>query len=211
MTTSFFLGLDLGQTNDFTALAVIEQALFPGDTECSYALRHLHRFPLGTPYTAIVSAVAAIAGRKALAGSPLVVDQTGMGRPVVDMLRRAADRVVPVTITSGRKVTQKADGSYRVPKKELVTRLQVVLQSRRMQIARRLPEAATLVRELQAFQVRITEAANETFGTWRQGQHDDLVLAVALACWWAERNPATGMGSGRGGSLIDARAEGFLP
>ena len=30
-------------------------------------------------------------------------------------------------------------------------------------------------------------AANETFQAWRAGDHDDLVLAVALACWWAER------------------------
>jgi hypothetical protein len=63
------------------------------------------------------------------------------------------------------------------------------MQARRLQIARSLPDAATLVRELQNFQVKITAAANETFGTWRDGQHDDLVLAVALACWWSERVP----------------------
>jgi hypothetical protein len=63
------------------------------------------------------------------------------------------------------------------------------MQGRRLQIARRLTEAATLVRELQNFQVKITAAANETFGAWRDGQHDDLVLAVALACWWSERVP----------------------
>ena len=67
-----------------------------------------------------------------------------------------------------------ADGSYHVPKKELITALQVVMQGRRLQIARSLPEAATLVRELQNFQVKITAAANETFGAWRDGQHDDL-------------------------------------
>jgi hypothetical protein len=41
-----------------------------------------------------------------------------------------------------------ADGSYHVPKKELVTALQLVLQGRRLRIARDLPEAARLVREL---------------------------------------------------------------
>jgi hypothetical protein len=38
--------------------------------------------------------------------------------------------------------------------------------------------------------VKITAAANETFAAWREGAHDDLVLAVALACWHADRAPA---------------------
>ena len=80
--------------------------------------------------------------------------------------------------------------AFHVPKKELVTTLQGVLQARRLQIARGLPEAAALVRELQQFQVKITAAAHETFGVWRDVHHDDLVLAVALACWWAERTPS---------------------
>jgi hypothetical protein len=104
------------------------------------------------------------------------------------MLRRGTGSVVPVTITGGQAITVTPDGSYHVPKKELVTCLQVVLQARRLQIARRLPETATLVRELQSFQVRITAAAHETFGIWREGQHDDLVLATALAAWLGENH-----------------------
>ena len=65
--------------------------------------------------------------------------------------------------------------------------LQMMLQARRIKVAPSLPEAATLVRELTTFQVKITPAANEVFGAWREGQHDDLVLAVAIAVWQAER------------------------
>jgi hypothetical protein len=50
-----------------------------------------------------------------------------------------------------------------------------------------LPEAELLVKELQNFKVKITAAANEVFGEWREGQHDDLVLATALAAWAGER------------------------
>jgi hypothetical protein len=167
----------------------------------------LQRFPLGTPYTDIVPAVAAMANSPALSGSPLVVDQTGVGRAVVDMLSQAAGWVVPVTITAGHAVTQAEDRSWHVPKKELVTSLQVVMQSHRLLIARCLSDAATLVRELQNFQVKITAAANETFGTWRHGQHDDLVLAVALASWWGERNPPLhGSALGWDGESVSANA-----
>jgi hypothetical protein len=193
MSSDFFVGLDLGQAQDFTALAVLERPLVEGSEESSYALRHLVRWPLGTPYTTIVPAVARLVAAAPLCGSDLVADQTGVGRALVDMLRAAlVSRVVPVTITGGHAVSMTPDGSFHVPKKELVTSLQVLLQGRRLQIARSLPQARTLTRELQNFQVRITAAANETFGVWREGQHDDLVLAVALACWWAQRCPHWG-------------------
>ena len=216
MRPDYFLGLDLGQTRDFTALAVLERhPLSNAETAVEppeYALRHLHRFPLGTPYTEIVPAVAALVRSGPLAEAPVVVDQTGVGRAVVDMMRRAVGWVVPVTITGGHAVTMSEDRSFHVPKKELVTCLQVVMQSRRLRIARGLHEAAVLVRELQQFQVKITAAAHETFGVWREGQHDDMVLAVALACWWAERCPPLDENAFAGGgeSLLANPPEGVF-
>jgi hypothetical protein len=96
----------------------------------------------------------------------------------------------PVTITAGHEVTLSEAGRFRVPKKELVGVLQVLLPARRLRIAQSLPEAAILAKELETFQVKITEAANETFGAWREGQHDDLVLACGLAAWAGEKGLA---------------------
>jgi hypothetical protein len=123
-TLHYFVGLDLGQVSDFSALAVLER--HPAVTlaeKPDYALWHLRRFPLGTPYTEIVPAVAALRGSEPLRQAPLVVDQTGVGRAVVDMLRQSACGVIPVTITGGHATTVTADGSYHVPKKELITAL----------------------------------------------------------------------------------------
>ena len=76
------------------------------------------------------------------------------------------------------------EGGYtRVPKRDLVGVVQVLLQTARLKFAAELPETATLVRKLQNFQVKITEAAHGTYGAWREGAHDDLVLALALAAW----------------------------
>jgi hypothetical protein len=77
-----------------------------------------------------------------------------------------------------------------VPKKELVSTLQVLLAARRLQVAPTLAEAPTLVRELSSFQVKVTRTTHETFGSTGDGQHDDLVLALAVAVWSAERCPA---------------------
>ncbi len=198
----YFVGLDLGQVRDFTALAVLcrprQTGREPAIARPPYAVPHLHRFALGTPYPSVVTAVVDLLRTPLLRGSMLVVDQTGVGRAVVDMLAdglkgRVACQFCPVTITAGHAVTRGEAGRLRVPKKDLVGCLQALLQTRRLQIAHALPEAETLVRELEAFRVRVTDSAHETFGAWRDGQHDDLVLAVALAAWVGERYiPAEG-------------------
>src|SRR5262249_42130611 len=135
MATDYYVGLDLGQAADFTALAVLERPEGSGEGS-AYSLRHLRRYPLGTPYTQVVPAVVRLVGLPPLKGQvTLVVDQTGVGRAVVDLLRREAEcRLVPVTITAGQQVTVAEDGSRHVPKKELVSCLQLLLQSRRLKV-----------------------------------------------------------------------------
>jgi hypothetical protein len=157
-----------------------------------YAVRHLERFPLGTSYTAVCVRLAQLFAKPPLAGSILAVDQTGVGRPVIDLLRgaRIQAQVLPMTITSGHQATAADGGGWLVPKKELVSTLQVLLAARRLQVAPSLAEAPSLVRELLSLQVKVTRAAHETFGTRHEGQHDDLVLALAVAVWSAERCPA---------------------
>jgi hypothetical protein len=45
-----------------------------------------------------------------------------------------------------------------------------------------------------AFKVEITKSGHDTYGNdWRENEHDDLVLAVALAAWAGERVPRPGM------------------
>jgi hypothetical protein len=70
----------------------------------------------------------------------------------------------------------------------LASVLQVLFQSGRLKISREIPEYQTLVEELLNFRVKITANAHDTYEAWREGQHDDLVLALAMACWYAERS-----------------------
>jgi hypothetical protein len=192
----FFSGLDLGKQSDFSALAVVEVSHTidpqkPREPVRHYSCRHLARWPLGTPYPQIIDAVGRLYRKTPLENSVLVIDATGVGSGIVDMAKDAFHRSnVPCTvrgvlITAGFAVTL-ADDGWHVAKRELVSALQALLQGRRLKVARELPEAATLGRELEVFQVKITESANETYGALGTGQHDDLVLALMLACWFAE-------------------------
>lgn len=177
----FIAGLDLGQSADYTALAVCERVSLDPST---LDVRHLERFRLGTPYPDIVAGVTE--RFNALPGKPvLVVDATGVGAAVVDMLHDL--RPVQVVITGGDKATR-AGARWRVPKRDLVGITKVLLQERRLRFAEDLPETPILVKELLNFQVKIDpKTAHDSYAVWREGLHDDLVLAVAMAAWWGAR------------------------
>jgi hypothetical protein len=70
-----------------------------------------------------------------------------------------------------------------VPKKELVSVLQVLLQFRRIKVPSSLPQAQILVQELLNFKAKIRTPSDDTLAEWREGTHDDLVFAVAIAAW----------------------------
>lgn len=185
---TFYLGLDLGQAQDYTALAVVCQV---GDktniNRCAYHVTWLERFKLGTPYPDVVDRINTMLEKPPLnQGCYLIVDATGVRRPVMEMMKRKGINPIAVTITAGIEVIRDEFGYYRVPKRDLVGELQVLLQEGRLKIAEALEHSRTLVQELMDFKVKITAAAHDTYGVWREGVHDDLVLAVALACWFGE-------------------------
>ena len=184
--SSFLVGLDLGQAADYTALVVIER-VEQQKAKPHFHVRHIQRFQLGTSYPVVVERVKSIITQKPLEGkAQLVVDATGVGAPVVDLLRQAGLSPVAVMITGGDTVSQEPL-VLRVPKRDLVSTLQILLQEGRLKVAESLPEASILVKELLTFQVKITASAHDVYGSWREGAHDDLVLAVALGAWAGEK------------------------
>ena len=210
------IGVDLGQQRDYTAISILEREHVPAGAmyndeyhhrgrwiyaarqpvRLEYRVRHLERPALGTPYpdqvARILELVKAIGGEMAL-----VVDATGVGLPVTDMLwARLREEIegtdiyitrCNVTITGGDSVTR-TEGGFRVPKRDLVSAPLVLLQNGQLKIAEGLSLRETLVKELLNFRVKINiSTSHDSYEAWREGDHDDLVLSVALACWAGER------------------------
>ncbi len=198
----YFVGLDLGQAADYTALCVLEKVTAaapalkmmkgykpgPGAEErASYHLRHLERPKLGTPYPEIVDRTREVIEALPVNESCLIIDATGCGRPVFDMFKKERLNPVGISIHGGGTVT-KAAGLLNVPKRDLVGVLQVLFQSGRLKVAEQLPDAKTFIDELLNFKVKInTKTAHDSYEAWRESVNDDLVLAVALAAWYAEK------------------------
>jgi hypothetical protein len=103
----------------------------------------------------------------------LAIDVTAVGRPVSEMVRRTKlkARIVPIPVTGGHKATRGELGGFLVPKKDLASTLQVLLQSRRIKVAPSLREAETLVRELLNFKMKVPSTANDAGDPWREGPH----------------------------------------
>lgn len=183
------VGLDLGQSADFSGLVIVERldvaASEPGERIGERRdVVHAQRWPLGTPYPRIVEDVAALMEAPSLAGAPLVIDATGVGRGVVDLFRdlhrdgRLERWPIPVTITAG----ESANGLH-VPKQDLVSKVQALLQSGRLLFAAAMPLREQLERELLGFTAKTSAAGRTTYEALTEKVHDDLVLALALAVW----------------------------
>jgi hypothetical protein len=191
----YFLGLDLGQRADFTALVALGRTAIPGAAGRArhrYECRGLRRWPLQTAYTAIAADVAALVKDPPLAGCTLGVDYTGVGIAVLELIgaARPSAGVRPVYITAGHAARFEA-GTWFTPKAELAGVVAALLDGGRLAIPAALgAEAAVLGKELKAFKAKVTAAGNEVMAAdWRSRQHDDLVLALALAAFLGERIP----------------------
>jgi hypothetical protein len=201
--TTYFVGLDLGQSADYTALAVVQKVPTydqqTGKHSSELHLKHLERYPLKTPYTDIADQVKSLLSgppftddirygfRIRKARTELIVDKTGVGLAVTDLLKERRLGFIAVTITGlGQKVNRHATKEYSVPKQDLVSALEVPFHKGTLKVAKGLQGWPKLREELLNFRRKQNKTtAHISYEHWRESDHDDLVLAAALACWKA--------------------------
>ena len=179
----YYVGLDLGQRRDFTAIAVIHHAkhthaahspidLSPVRSE-ALIVRYLERIPLGTLYPDIVARVRELLNRPALDGPVhMVVDETGVGIPVLDHLRRARlkCRLEPFTIGEASR-------------RDLLHNLQFLFERGQIRFAANLPMLSVVMEELRNLQDRSRPQRSLHMMSSTASHHDDMAFALALAAW----------------------------
>jgi hypothetical protein len=185
----FALGLDLGKQRDYSALTVIERT---GQRPYElYQIRHLQRWPLGTAYPDVIAGLRDPIEKIHSLGCesvPVAFDVTGVGLGVWDFAKRdpflrhsGMARLIPMLITTGMTITKTPEGHWHVPKKELISVVAATLGTRQLRVAPTLPAAAALWKELENFSVKVTASGNEVMESWRESDHDDLVLSASIA------------------------------
>ena len=199
----WIMAVDLGQSTDPSAICIMQHRVIPGDAWVPdhktmttrqdraehFDVRHLERLPLGISYPQQVQRCADVLARPPLnAGCKLVIDETGVGRAVGDIFDAAGLHPNRVTITAGQEATQQSGNRWHVAKGILISGVDARLHTGELRIARELSDAGALQEELKNFQRKVTDAGRATYNA-RVGAHDDLVLSVAIALWFATSVP----------------------
>jgi len=177
--------------------------------EPTYKVRHLARLPLGTSFHDVAQEVVNLVGgvwawenelRKEgyiLPYEPqlsrdLWMDATGMGLPVVETVKNAlavspkTDQcmVHPVVFTHGDRFKR---GEYEgtgdvLGKGYLVSRLIGLFEQRQITLLKSNADIDAMVEELMAYEIHVEPDANDKYGAFAVGAHDDMVTALGLAC-----------------------------
>lgn len=211
MPDTVLIGVDLGQAADYTAVthtrwwrdkvARINPSwddrwragdMRPTRSANRYELLSIWR-ERRIPYDRVVSAITKMTRQveeQHKAQWRLIMDATGVGRPIYDLLVKERLRPVAITLTGGTQAGTN-DIGYTVPKRDVIVALQVASQSGRLRYAGNIAYKRQLQDELQNMHMKINiRTGHDSYEAWREQEHDDIVLAEALPIWYAEAGSA---------------------
>jgi len=191
-TSRYWLGVDLAQSQDFTALCCLHETQLPimQDGQCILGPRALtvvyaDRFK-GVSYPAIVDHMVKVMAAKPFAGRcKLTIDASGLGRVVFDLCQEQNIPLTGIQMVAGQQWTRK--GLYcNVGKSLLVENLAVLFASGELKFASDLPLRQVIEQDLASFTLTETAAGNQIITQNRQsGSHGDLAIGLACAAFSA--------------------------
>lgn len=171
------MAIDLAKSVDYSFITISERR---GD---QHLFRHLERIPPGMDYPDQVHRFVKLTKYSHI--DRVVIDRTGIGMAVYDLLIKAGIRPIGVVITSGNEPNFKGN-IWSVPKPDLISSLIACFQLGHIRIAD-LPERKTLITELQNFQIKISKNGHAAYEAAGSTIHDDGVISAALAVYSSMR------------------------
>ncbi|MFE5773697.1 hypothetical protein ACFQ7O_35685 [Streptomyces sp. NPDC056485] len=187
------LGVDLGKRTDHSAFALLVPApvgwRFPSVTRMPLASGAGERH-----YLTQSKRVAAAAAKVLADVGPvtILVDATGVGEAVIEMVAEALPvdsrvRLVSVVLTGGRGANHRED-RWTVSKTALVDPMVAALEQGELTFGP-FNDRDVVRRELLAYRVKASsvEAGADRLEAERQSDHDDTVVACAMAVYAARR------------------------
>ncbi len=153
----YVTGIDLAKFEDFTVIIVMEKK-----TKRVVYFERFNQLDWNTQMQRIMNAV------NKFPNNTVVVDSTGVGDGIFDVLQKAMRQYKKVTML-GYKITP-------ANKKELIDNLALAIERKELSY----PNIPELINELQIYTYEITPQRNIRYNA-PPGYHDDCVIALALA------------------------------
>ena len=159
----YYAGLDLAKTEDYTVLVIMDSDAIVVHVD------RFHRIDWAQQVNRIKTAL------DRYGDASVFVDSTDKGEPVYESLRRADVEAEAYPFTQKSKAA-------------LVDNLALLLEQKKIELptAELWPEG---IDELESFQYSVTDAGNVRAAA-PGGQHDDCVIATALAAWHFRPKPS---------------------
>lgn len=164
-THRYVIGWDIAKSRDWSVVTVIDIDARIENRAVPH-VAHFDRFN-SLRYDIQVDRVAGIWKKY---GGYVLLDSTGLGDPVYDMLQRKGIPSAPYVFTNRSK-------------EMLIQNLAIGIQTQDISY----PEIDVLLQELGAYQYQMTDSGRMTYSA-PEGDHDDCVVSLSLAAW-AARHP----------------------
>jgi phage FluMu gp28-like protein len=166
----YYAGVDFGKLQDYSVITVLRHE---GEI---LKLVYVYQFPLETPYIQVIGHL--VRANQKFAFRSVLVDQTGVGEPVLEEIRNQGLRNV-----EGVKFTVQT-------KEELLTSLKIAMEQNRLAI----PYHRQLCQQINEQQHEYSKSGHLQF-SHPENSHDDMLWALALAVTTSMRAPLPGRGA----------------
>lgn len=182
---TYILSLDPAQVRDWSALSAIK--MYYKEKRFEYDLVAMAR-KQGLPYDQIVSWAVETYKNKVFweGGQPphFVLDSTGVGVAVRDMMASKGVRLKAITITAGNSITRSGPLIH-VGKPRLIGKFLGAFDAGKVHVNPALPIWPKVEREMLAFRAEISSQGNAKFEAG-PGENDDMIFSLAQGVWFGE-------------------------
>ena len=184
---TIIISLDPAQLRDWSALCVVDMQYRPEEKRFGYDLIGMNR-KQGLRYDLIVDWVAGVLRRPEFSpdGKPpeFILDATGVGVAVRDMFAAKGVRLKAVTITVG-EAYNRTGSLISIGKARLIGSFLGAFDAGKVRVNPNMPIWPALEREMLSFRAEMSAQGRAKFEA-EQGEHDDMLFALAMAVWYGE-------------------------
>jgi hypothetical protein len=183
---TFILSLDPAQLRDWSALCAVDMQYHNAQRRFNYNLVAMNR-KQGLPYDQIVEWVVKTVSNPAfnkIKPPEFILDATGVGVAVRDMIRAKGIRMKSITITAGEAFSRQGNFIH-IGKARLIGKFLGAFDAGKVQVNPNMPIWPQVEKEMLSFRAEMSAQGRVKLEA-EPGENDDMLFALAMAVWYGE-------------------------